>query len=575
MKDLLRLFRLGHTARGAFALGALLALIVVLSNIALLGLAGWFIAAMAAAGLAGVSMNYFMPAAGIRAFAIARTAGRYAERLVNHDATLKLLSRLRVWVYARIAPLAPAVLARYRKGDVLGRLVADVDALDNAWLRIFSPVVVAFFAGLALFVFLLFFSVPVAWVDLALLAAIGVGLPFVTQRLGRKPATRAAEANGELKATLAEDFAGLAELAALGATPKHCAKSDAQSLELAREQGRGLSIEALAAGAMVLATGLAIALTWLLVAPATAEGRMDPLIPPLLIFVVLSSTEAVQSLPAAFRALGDTLAAARRVFSLSDEAPLVIQSPHPLTRVSHPSLAFEHVTFRYAPGLAPALDDVSFDLPEGAAVAIVGPSGAGKSSIAQLALRFYDIEAGTIRLGDHPLQAYALETLRTQFAWAAQSARLFSTTIRENLRLAAPGANDDTLWGALETAAFADEVRRFEGQLDHFVGAGGLALSAGQARRLALARAWLSPAPILLLDEPTEGLDAATARLVTRHFIHERCTRSLLWITHQLTGLEAMDEILVMDGGRILERGRHEELLSTDGFYRRMATHLG
>lgn len=574
MKDLLRLFKLGRAARGAFALGALLALIVVLANIALLGLAGWFIAAMAAAGLAGVSMNYFTPAAGIRAFAIARTVGRYAERVVNHDATLKLLSRLRVWVYARIAPLAPAVLARYRKGDVLGRLVADVDALDNAWLRIFSPAVVALFAGLALFVFLLFFSLPVAWVDLALLAAIGVGLPFLTQRLGRKPAVRAAEATGELKATLAEDFAGLAELAVLGATPEHCAASDAQSRELAREQGRGLAIEALAAGTTVLATGIAIALTWLLVAPATAAGRMDPLIPPLLIFVVLSSTEAVQSLPAAFRALGDTLAAARRVFSLSDEEPLVIESPAALTSVDHSTLAFENVSFRYAPGLEPALNDVSFGLPQGAAVAIVGPSGAGKSSITQLALRFHDIEAGAIRLGDNPLQSYALETLRTQFAWAAQSARLFSTTIRENLRLAAPRADDEALWNALEAAALAEEVRRFEGRLDRFVGAGGMALSAGQARRLALARAWLSPAPILLLDEPTEGLDAATARVVTRRFIRQRGERSLLWITHQLTGLEAMDEILVMDAGRIIERGSHTELLSTDGFYRRMATHL-
>lgn len=573
MKDLLRLLRLGRPARGAFVLGALLALVVVLANIALLGLAGWFIAAMAAAGLAGVSMNYFTPAAGIRAFAILRTAGRYVERLVNHDATFKLLSRLRVWVYARIAPLAPAVLTRYRKGDLLTRLVADVDALDNAWLRIFSPAAVALVAALALLIFLLFVFPPVAWLDLALLACIGIALPVITQRLGRRPAARAAKTNGELKAALSEDFAGLAELAVLDAASAHCRTSHAHNSQLARAQDRGLALEAAAGGVTVALTGTAIALTWLLVAPKASADHISPLIPPLLIFVVLSSTEAVESLPAAFRALGDTLAAARRVFSLSDETPAVIEAPDPVNRVHSHAITFENVDFSHADG-TPALRGVSFTVPEGAAVAIVGPSGGGKSTITQLLLRFHDIDAGAIRLGEVSLDAYALETLRTQFAWAAQSTRLFSTTIRENLRLAAPHATDETLWSSLDAVAFADEIRAFPEGLDRFVGAGGMALSAGQARRLALARAWLSPAPVLMLDEPTEGLDARNAQTMIERFVHQRDGRSLVWITHRIAGLEAMDEILVMDAGRIVERGTHAELLADGGFYRRMADHL-
>lgn len=574
MKDLLRLLRLGRSARGMFALGALLALVVVLANVALLGLAGWFIAAMAAAGLAAASMNYFTPAAGIRAFAILRTVGRYLERLVNHDATLHLLSRLRVWVYARIEPLAPAVIASYRKGDVLTRLVADVDALDNAWLRVFSPVAVAVVAAAAMFVFLLFFSVAVAWLDLALLAVIGIALPIFTQRLGRRPAARAAASAGELKAGLAEDFAGLAELAVLGATPEHRVRDERIDSRLIHDQDRGLALEAAAAALAVFAAGLAIAFTWFLAAPAAASGHTDPLFLPLLVFVVLASTEAVQALPAAFRALGDTLAAARRVFQIADENPAIAETAHALETISGHALAFDNVRFRYGPDLGWALDCVSFDLPAGAAVAIVGPSGAGKSSLAQLLLRFYDPQAGSIRLGGRPLADYGLEALRTQFAWAAQSTRLFSTTIRENLRLAAPAADDADLWAALEAVRLAGELRAFPRGLDHFVGAGGMALSAGQARRLALARAWLSPAPILLLDEPTEGLDTANERAIVEWFANERGARSLLLITHRLAGLERMDAIVVMDRGRIVERGTHGELLARDGFYRRMADYL-
>lgn len=574
MRLLLRLMGLGRPARPRFALGALLALVVVLANVALLGLAGWFIAAMAAAGLAGTAINYFSPAAGIRAFAIIRTAGRYAERLVNHDATLRLLSRLRGWVYRRIEPLAPAVLARYRRGDVLTRLVADVDHLDNAWLRIFSPVGVAFLAALAMLGFLARLSVPVAGLDLALLVVVGVALPLATQRLGRAPSARASAVAAELKSELVDEFEGLAELQALGADAPRRAAFRRRNRELVRMQDRGLAVESLALGAVVLAAGVAVALTWLVVAPDAATGSMDPLYLPLLVFFVLASLEAVQGLPGAFRALGDTLAAARRVFEIADEPPLVREPASPLTIVGGHDLAFEDVRLRYGPERGWALDGLSFTLPAGAAVAVVGPSGAGKSSLIQLLLRFVDADSGTVRLGARPVGDYALETLRTQFAWAAQDTRLFSTTIRENLRLASPGANDAQLWEALETMRMAGEVRALARGLDSFVGAGGLMLSTGQARRLMLARAWLYDAPLLVVDEPTEGLDPANEREIVRTLTERRGARSLLLVTHRLAGLERMDEILVMDRGRIVERGSHAELLARGGFYRRMAGYL-
>ncbi len=575
MRTLIRLVRLGHETRWPFALGAVLAFTVVLANVALLGLAGWFIAAMAAAGIASAAINYFTPAAGIRGFAIIRTAGRYLERIVNHDATLRLLSRLRVWVYGRIEPLAPAVLARYRSGDVLGRLVADVDTLDNAWLRVLTPAIVALTAAAAMILFLLFFSVPVALIDLALLAVVGILFPFLVQRLAHRPAERAAALAGEIKAELLDDFAGLAELQVLGADVPRCEASTRRNRSLVGEQDRGLAVEALAMGGIVLATGAAICLTWLTVAPAAASGRLDPLYLPLLVFFVLASLEAVQGLPGAFRALGDTLAAARRVFEIADEPPMVMEIPHPVETAGTCDLEVEAVRLRYGPELDWALDGVDFSLPEGGAVAIVGPSGAGKSSLTQLLLRFRDPDGGTIRLGGEPIDKYSFEALRTQFAWAAQSTRLFSTSLRENLRLARPDADDPMLWAALETTGLAGEVKALERGLDSFVGAGGMMLSAGQARRLMLARAWLSPAPILLLDEPTEGLDAINERAIINTLAGQRGDRSLLLITHRLAGLEKMDQIIVLDRGRVIERGRHAELLALEGgLYRRMAEYI-
>lgn len=574
MTTLLRLLRIGDDARRPFLLGALLAFIVVLANVALLGLAGWFIAAMAAAGLASAAINYFTPAAGIRGFAILRTAGRYFERIVNHDATLRVLSRLRVWVYRRIEPLAPAVLSRYRSGDILSRLVADVDTLDNAWLRIFSPVLVALISAAAMLAFLFFFSVPVALIDLALLALVGIMLPLAVQHLSRHPAEHAVTLAGEIKAALLDDFAGLAELQLLGADVPRREAGTRQNHALRRAQDRGLAIEAAAAGVIVLATGAAIGLTWLAMAPGSASGATDPLHLPLLVFFVLASLESVQGLPGAFRVLGETLAAARRVFEIADEKPVVQSAPHALDTIGSTEIVLESLTLRYDQERNPALDGVSLNVPAGAAVAIVGPSGAGKSSLAQLLLRFRDPDAGSVRLGGNPLEAYTLEAVRSQFAWAAQSTRLFSTTLRENLRLARPEADDTALWGALETVGLAAEVNNLSRGLDSFVGAGGMMLSTGQARRLMLARAWLSPAPILLLDEPTEGLDAVNEKAIIHTLTRERGNRSLLLITHRLAGLENMDEIVVLDHGRVVERGAHETLLSGDGLYRRMAEYL-
>jgi len=569
-----RLLRLTRGARGRLALAAAIALLVLAANVALLTVAGWFIAAMAAAGLAGVTMNYFTPAAAIRAFAITRTVGRYLERLVGHDAVLRLLTKLRGRIYRRLEPLAPAGLERYRRGDLLSRLVGDVDTLDNAYLQVAIPVAAALCATLGALGFLAAAAPVLIPVELGLLAVTGVALPAAARALGRKPGNAAAQTSGDLKAEVLDSVRGLAELEVLGAADASREAVLRLDSRLTAAQRSGHRIDAGALALSAGATGLAVWLAFVILEPGTAAGRTDPLLLPMLVFFTLASGEIVQGLPGAFRALEHTLAAARRIFEATDTPPAVTEPVRPASLPERYDLHFEHVSMHYPRQPVPALSGLDLALPEGGSLAIVGPSGAGKSSIAQLLLRFRDYDGGDIRLGERSLGDCAGDDVRSRIAWVSQDSRLFSTTLRENLRLARPDADDDDLWVALTTARVADEVAALPDGLDTFVGTGGIRLSTGQTRRVMLARALLKDAPILLLDEPTEGLDPINERALVRALTESRGPRSLLLITHRLAGLDAIDEIAVLDAGRVVQRGRHHDLIERPGPYRTMAAYF-
>lgn len=574
MSTLARLARYTRGVRARLLLAAVIALAAVAANIALLGVAGWFITAMAAAGLAAAAINYFTPAAAIRGFAIARTLGRYLERLVGHDATLRLLARLRGRVYRRLEPLAPAALERYRKGDLLARLVGDVDTLDNAYLEVALPVLVAVAGGLGALAFLALAAPTLIPVEAGLLLAVGVLLPLRARRRGRAPGAAAAATAAALKADLLDGLEGLAELAVLGADGARREAAARLDARLTAAQDRGLRIDAAALALAAAASGAALWLAFVILAPGASSGRGDRLMLPALVFFVLASGEIVQGLPAAFRALGRTAAAAARLFEAMDAPAAVTEPLRPLPAPAGHALAFEHVFLRYPDQAAPALADVSFGVPEGTALALVGPSGAGKSSAAQLLLRFRDCDAGEIRLAGRALRSYAGDDVRRCFAYVAQSSRLFSTTLAENLRLARPGAAAPELWAALEAARVAGEIAALPQGLDTFVGSGGVRLSTGQMRRVMLARALLKDAPVLLLDEPTEGLDAINERALLAALTAQRGRRTLLLITHRLAGLAAMDRIVVLDRGRVVQEGSHGELLAQPGLYQTMAAYF-
>ncbi|MEJ2687272.1 MAG: thiol reductant ABC exporter subunit CydC [Gammaproteobacteria bacterium] len=570
MKTLLRLMRLFLPYWRWMTLGALIALVVVLANMALLGVAGWFIAAMAAAGAAGGTMNYFTPAAAIRAFAIARTGGRYLERLVTHEATLRFLSGLRVWFYEHVEPLAPAGLQRYRGGDLLSRIGADIDALDNLYLRTLVPMTVASATAVLSFAFLSLYSVSMAVIDLLFLMLAGAVVPLLARKLGRAPGARLIETGAHLRVAVVDGVQGMAELVVYGAAGHHFEEADRLSRELIADQDRMARLSGFTAALLGLSTNLAVWLVTIVGITLVREGTVPAVDLPMFALVAMGCFEAVAALPQAYQYLGHTLAAARRVFAVADTPPPVRDPSGPSPAIRDHALRFQGVHFRYPDNETWVLQDIDLEIAAGRRIAVVGPSGSGKSSLVNLALRFWDCQRGEIRLGGHPLGQFRGEDLRRTISVVPQRMHLFNATIRENLLLANPGADQAAVETAARTAHIHEYIATLPEGYDSYVGEAGLKLSGGQARRLAIARALLKDAPIMVLDEPTEGLDADTERRVMDSLLTAASGRALVLITHRLTGLEHMDEIVVMDRGRIVERGTHQSLMEAAGRYRQM-----
>ncbi len=572
MNPVRRLLGIMRPSFGWMLLGGLLALATLLANVILMTLAGWFIAAMAAAGVAGVSMNYFTPAAAIRACAIVRTAGRYGERLVTHEATLRLLTNLRVWFYERLEPLAPAVLEHYRSGDLLSRLRADIDTLDHFYLRLLLPSAVALLSAAAFVLFMLWFDPRLALIEGLLLGLAGVALPLWLKRLAAPTGERVTRLASELRASLVDDLQGMGELLIDGADRRHAEATARLSRSLASGQTRLNQLDGLSQGAVGLCANLALWLVLLTAIPMVRDAELPPVQLAMLALFTLASFEAVAPLPAAFQGLGETFEAARRIFGLVDSRPAVEEPARPAGLPQDLTLALAGVCFNYPDRAddSPLLREVDLRLPPGGRIALIGPSGSGKTTLLQLLLKFRAPDRGEITLGGRSYDVLCGESLRRCMAVATQYNHLFNASIRDNLLLARPGADQAGIESACRTAMLHDFIAGLPEGYDTRVGELGLRLSGGQVRRLAVARALLKASPILILDEPTEGLDPHTERLMMRHLLQRRGEQSLLLVTHRVLGLEAMDEILLLHDGRIAERGSHRSLLATSETYRQL-----
>ncbi len=555
LKDLGFFLKLAHPDRWLMRLGAALAALTLLAGIGLLSLSGWFITAAAVAGLSGLGavFNYMFASGGVRGFAMGRTAARYAERLVTHSATFRVLARLRLWVFDIAAPLAPGRLSSLRSGDVLARVTQDVDALDNLYLRLFTPLVAALLGAVFAAILLALFAPAALPGVLGAFLLASFGLPILAARTGQAPGKAVVTHAADARAEAGDLAAGLAELKAYGAHTRIIDRLDASSQDWVKAQRQLADTSVFNTAILALAGPATFVIGFGSAAAAGAPAALAALAG----FIAFALFEGAAPLVQAGELFGRTAEAAKRLRELDTMAPLVA-APDAVEELK-PGWAVElrNVSFSYPGADTPALDNVSLSLPEGARLALVGASGSGKSSLIKLLMRFYAPQFGEILLGGSPVERHLPAHVRERFALVDQRAELLSTTIRANLWIADPEAEEDALWNALERAKAADFVRAMPEGLATWIGEDGALVSGGQARRLALARAFLKDAPILLLDEPTEGLDADTEAdfldaLDAWLDADER--RSVLMVTHRAALLERASEVVELQHGRVVRR---------------------
>jgi ATP-binding cassette subfamily C protein CydC len=539
-----RLMLIADVRRSRLLLAALLGALTILFGVGLMGTAGYLIS-RAAERPAVLSLTAAI--VGVRFFGLARPLSRYLERLASHDVALRSLGRARARVYEAIEPLSPAQLEDLRRGDLLSRFVADVDSLQNLYLRGLEPLLVALVAGGA--------SVGLAAVFLPEAAVIlgaglllgGIVVPIAAESLASRSAARKASARGTLSAELVETLAGSSELVAFGLEDDRLRRFRAADRRLVRISRRAALADGTGDGLRLLITGATVAGVLAVAVSAHATGRLDRVVIALLALLSLAAFEAVQPLTEALRELRATLAAGRRILELTDRAPRVLDPADPLPAPMPPfAIELEDVQARYGPEERPALDGFSLRLEPGRRVALLGPSGAGKTTVVRLLLRFVDPERGRVTLAGEDLRRYRQDDVHRAVAVAAQDGYLFSTSIRENLKLARREATDAELEKALRIAQIWEWVQALPNGLDTLVGEEGRELSGGQRQRIVLARALLAEAPVLVLDEPTAHLDRPTAERLIEDVFAAAGKRCVLLITHRPEGKDLADELVVL-----------------------------
>lgn len=550
-------------ALAALALGCA----TIIANAGLLTIAAYLIAA---AALKPLLITLSVPMYLVRALGVTRAFVRYGERLLSHWVALSLLAEVRVWTFARIEPLAPALVARHRSGDLLSHIVADVDDLQHAYLRVLSPAMVAVAIGVVTVAIFAAFSQALAVAAAIALLAAGVAIPAFGARKTQGAAALQPALRAELQSQLIDGIQGMTDLVAFGqaaAQQRRIATTDRDSGCLERRLARIAGVQQALGD---LAASAAVWVILLIAVPLVAAGRIPAVALAALALLILGSFEAVQPLNQAAVLLGRTRAAGDRLLAIAGTRQVVADPPQPIPIPTGASLAFDRVSFAYTDEEGPVLHEVSFRLEPGRKIAVVGPSGAGKSTLINLALRFWDPTAGTILLGGRNIRAYALDDLRDAMAVAQQRTAIFTDTLRNNLRLARPDAADAELLRALDRAQLADLAASLPQGLDTWLGEEGSRLSGGERQRLAVARALLRESRLVLLDEITANLDPLTETALLDAIHGVPPSTAVLLISHRLVGMERMDEILVLDRGCIVERGTHQALLAANGLYRRM-----
>lgn len=572
MRALLPFLRLFKFAKLPLFLGLVLMITGLASSIGLLTTSGWFLAATAIAGL-GTLFNFFYPSASVRGLAIGRTLFRYFEKLVTHDATFRILAKLRVQVFEKIIPLSPAVLNRYRNSDLLNRLVSDVDTLDSLYLRLIAPFITAIFVILAMCIGLSFVNTPLALgLGVSLLLLVFV-IPTVFYQLGKKFGDKLVHSRALYRTQFLEFIQAQAELLLFNAEDKlkdNMAKTEAN---WQADQQKEANLSGFSTALSLFLNGLIIAaMLWFSSQAEFGNDEYRMAFIALFTFAALASFEILMPLGSAFLHIGQVIASAERVTDIIEQQPLVtFNGKAEFDQNATTLIETKDLSFTYPERQNRALENLNLTIQKGQKVAILGKTGSGKSTLLQLLVRNYDANQGQLFLAGKPIADYAEDTLRSQFCFLTQRVHVFSDTLRQNLQFAsAVNISDEKMIEVLNQVGLGKLLEKEQG-LDIWLGDGGRPLSGGEQRRLGLARILLNDAPILLLDEPTEGLDRETERQILRLILAHAENKTLIMVTHRLTAIEQFDELCVIDEAKLIEKGTYAELLQLEkGFFKQL-----
>lgn len=554
------------------SIGLLLTVFTLLAALGLLSLSGWFLSATAVAGLTALgrdNFNYMPPAGAVRFFAIVRTASRWGDRVVSHDATFRVLALLRLEFWKKLAPLSLHQLQGFRQGELLNRLVSDIDALDNLYLRLSTPVIAAFLIILSLFGLTYWIDSTLSLILTGTLLVIALCLPLIFYIAGKQPGQALIVQQGRLREQCTRYVDYQADLLMVGADTAAIDAILAEEQRLFAAQRAMTSISGLASAAMIVLMGfLLCGMLWLASAGVGGALQADPMTA-LMVFFVLAAFESLQPLAGAFQYLSATIKAAQRLNQIMNTTPTIQFGTHDQP-TSSGAIEINHLQFAY-PDSGTILRDISLQITAGEHVAILGVTGCGKSSLLNLLTREWEPQQGQILLGGIPVAEYTELALRQSMAVVSQQIHIFSATLADNLRLAKSGATDTELITILRQVQLDKLLGdNPEDALSAWLGNGGRQLSGGEQRRLGLARALLCDAPVLLLDEATEGLDPETEADILRLIFTHAASKTIVMITHRLTGMAQMDRVALMENGTFRLQGSHTELLATDDYYRRI-----
>ncbi|WP_210442671.1 heme ABC transporter ATP-binding protein/permease CydC [Vibrio crassostreae] len=566
MRDLLPYLKLYKKHWFGLSLGMLLAFATLSASIGLLTLSGWFISASAVAGLtiARETFNYMLPGGGVRGLAMSRTAGRWGERVVSHNATFKLLTDLRIFFFKKLAPLIPGRISNLRDADLLNRLVADVDAMDHVYLRLVSPVTVGVLGIFFLTLFLMWFDSSLGLILGSILLIMLLVWPVLFYKLGKRNGGELTQNKADLRVTTLDWIEGYSELTLFGAEERYRNAILETQHKLMANQFVNANLTGMASAALMLFNGLTLVLMLWLAADGVGGNAPDPFIA-LMAFATMASFELLMPIAGAFQHLGQTLSSARRLNEVILSEPEVQFADEKLDINKPLDITFSNVTFNYPDSERSVLNAVDLTIPATNKVAIVGQTGSGKSTLIQLLTRYWDPKKGYISIAGIELTQWNESQLRESISVVSQRVDILNGTLRDNLLIAKPEANDDHLANILKDVGLEKLLEN--NALDSWLGDGGRQLSGGEKRRIGIARAILHDAPILLLDEPTEGLDKQTEQSIMALFEKHFEGKTVIFITHRLIGLESMDSIVLIEQGEIVENGSHETLLNEEGRY--------